>query len=159
MDADHNGYITFNELYEALRNGQPNCEFNKETVRAILEKYDDNHDDRISFNEFKELFLYINDQFNDFLDIDVNFSGSIDGEELAAYFQSKNFKFSQSFFNNLIKNITRLTKSSKVSFDFYLKTKARFDALNAEYIDLLKTYSNNNLDKESFFAINFFKKF
>ena len=153
MDTDKNGCITFDELYEALKNGQPNCQFNRDTVRLILEKCDENQDEKISFNEFKELYLHINEQFNDFLDIDTDFSGSIESLELAEFFKQKGFQFSPNFYKHILDIVSINSGNNAITFDYYLKLRARFDQLNNEF-------GNSNFNnKENYFVTNFFKKF
>lgn len=153
MDRDRNGFISFEELYQALRDGAAS-EFNRDTVRLLLAKYDKNNDSQISFTEFNDLFVGINQQFNDFLDIDQDFSGSIDINELNMFFQSKGFEFRQNLYNYIISNIARRTGTHEINFDTYLKIRARFDQLNKEY---QRGYKNE--DKETFFGKNFFKNF
>ena len=153
MDTDKNGCITFDELYEALKNGQPNCQFNRDTVQLILEKCDENRDDKISFNEFKELYMHINEQFNDFLDIDTDFSGSIESSELAKFFKQKGYQFSYNFYKHILDIVLVNSGNNAITFDYYLKLRARFDQLNNEF-------SNSNFNnKENYFVANFFKKF
>lgn len=153
MDLDRNGYISFDELYRALRDGQPS-EFQRETVKLLLNKYDSDRDDRISFQEFKNLFLGINNQYNEFLDIDQDFSGVIDMSELSAYFRTKGFNFANRFFIFLMDSIAHRTGSRSINFDIYLKVRARFDQLNAEYQRHRVTE-----EKETYFGRNFFQKF
>lgn len=154
MDYDHNGFISFDELYTALKNGQPTSEFGRDTVKLLLNKYDNNNDNQISFKEFNDLFIGINNQFNDFIDIDTDFSGSIDINELAQYFQTKGFNFNPNFYRFVMETISRRTGSNVVNFDIYLKIRARFDQLNAEY---QRTRSRDN--KEHFFGTKFFLQF
>lgn len=154
MDLDGNGFISFDELFQALKEGSPSPDFSRDTVKLILNKYDKNQDNQINFEEFERLFIGINNQFNDFLDIDTDFSGSIDMNELAQYFQSKGFNFRTNFFNFLISTIATRTGTSNISFDIYLKIRARMDQLNIDY-------QRNRIreEKEVYFGKNFFRSF
>ncbi len=153
MDIDRNGYISFEELYNALRDGQPS-EFHRETVKLLLNKYDSDRDYKISFEEFNNLFIGINSQYNEFLDIDQDFSGSIEMSEMKSYFRTKGFNFPDRFYIFLIDSIASRTGSRSINFDIYLKLRARFDQLNAEY-----QRNRVNDDKETYFGRNFFQKF
>ena len=57
-------------------------------------------------------------------------------------------------YNFIMSNLTSRTGSSVITFDTYLKIRARFEQLNKEY-------QNKNIreDKEAYFGKNFFKKF
>ena len=41
------GEISFDELYEALKKGQPNMQFDKKTVQLLLSQFDKNNDNDI----------------------------------------------------------------------------------------------------------------
>lgn len=155
MDYDRNGFISFEELYTALKNGQPSSEFSRDTVKLLLNKYDNNSDNQISFKEFHDLFIGINEQFNDFIDIDTDFSGSIDINELAQYFRTKGFNFNPNFYRFVMETISKRTGRADVNFDIYLKIRGRFDQLNAEY----QRTGTRNESKEFFFGKKFFLHF
>ena len=50
-------------------------EFSRKTVEFLIEKYDKNGDREISFDEFDDLFYYLNEEHEDFLKIDTDDSG------------------------------------------------------------------------------------
>jgi hypothetical protein len=70
IDTNRNGQIAVTELHEALRRGQPNAQFDPRTVSILIEKYDRNRNGQIGFDEFYDLFVGINNQYNEFLDMD-----------------------------------------------------------------------------------------
>ena len=59
-----------------------------------MEKYDQNGDGHIGFPEFCQLFFSLNNQCNEFLDIDRNFSGLADGREIDSSLRKRGFNSS-----------------------------------------------------------------
>ena len=129
IDLNRNGEIDQRELHEALRLGQPTLTFDPATVRLLIHKYDSNRDERVNFNEFYGLFVDINNQYNEFLDIDADCSGSIDARELAAALQRKRYPLSAAFYDRLVAMIAERTRSRALSFDLYVRVIARLDFL------------------------------
>lgn len=163
-DIDHNndGEINGQELHEALQKGQPNSTFDPKTVYFLLKKFDQNNDDEISFEEFYNLFIGINNQYNDFLDIDVDFSGTIDSVELATVLRKKNCNFSQNFFNYFIEELAKRTGKNSISFDMYVRVIARIDYLRQQFNqERNKNAQNGDQSKniEYYIANQFFSNF
>lgn len=156
-DIDHNkdGNINFDELYEALRKGQPNSKFDRQTVETLLEKYDSDYDNEINFDEFYNLFGTINQQYGEFLDIDVDGSGSIDQAELRNLFVRRRLNFSPAFFQFLFNGIFARTSSNRITFDIYVRLVARFDKLYADY----REKGNREQEFENYVRMKFFKHF
>ncbi len=157
IDHNHDGEINSNELHEALRKGQPNSEFDTTTVQILLQKYDQNNDDEISFEEFYNLFVGINNQYIEFLDIDVDFSGSIDSNELANALNKKGYNFSPNFYTFITDELSKRTRKRTITFDMYVRILARMDFLRHHF----NTSSQINRSKnfEHFIANNFFHRF
>lgn len=117
IDLNRNESINAQELHEALRKGQPISQFDYNTVLVLLQKYDRqnnwifiiirllknvicilinslrNRDGAITFDEFYQLFIDLNNQYNEFLDTDVDFSGTIDSKEMAAVLHKKGKRY------------------------------------------------------------------
>ncbi len=159
-------------MHEALRKGQSNSEFDPKTVEILLQKYDQNHDNEISFDEFFNLFIGINDQFNEFLDIDVDFSGTIDSNELAMSLNKKNYNLSRQFFNYLCEELSKRTRKNAITFDMYVRVIARIDSLRKQYFQMNNHAGSNHFHNsndyrsvadqrsmEHFIANNFFLNF
>lgn len=159
-DIDHNndGHINFNELYEALRKGQPNSRFDQMTVKILLDKYDRNHDNEISFDEFYNLFVGINEQYNEFLDTDVDGSGSVEMNELNELLRKRRLTFSSSFYHFLFAGIFSRIQSNRITFDIYVRLIARLDKLLFDYNRQSHGHKREN-DFESFVRANFFQSF
>ncbi|RNA27078.1 programmed cell death 6 [Brachionus plicatilis] len=128
IDHNRNGQISVQELHEALKRGQPMFDFDPFTVQ-----YDNNRNNEISFQEFYDLFVGLNIQFNEFLDIDRDSSGFIDSRELASSMYSKGYQFSPETFDYVVNEISRRSGKQGISFDIYVRVAARFEALRNEY--------------------------
>jgi len=154
-DIDHNndGKINFRELHEALIRGQANSEFDQKTVRILLNKYDRDHDNEIDFSEFYNLFIGINNQFNEFLDYDQDFSGTIDSGELANALGKKGYNLNNNFIDALIREVNRYCGGkNSVSFDLYVRIIARIDHLRDIFHQSKLDRSHfENFIKEKFF--------
>jgi Ca2+-binding EF-hand superfamily protein len=117
IDVNRDGTIGANELHEALRRGQPNSQFDQRTVAILMEKYDKNGNGRITFDEFFDLFAGINAQFNEFLDVDTDFSGLIDNRELGNALIRRGFNLSPDTLNFISYEISRRNNINGINFD------------------------------------------
>lgn len=144
-DTDRSGLITFDELNAALRKGQPDSQFDKKTVQLILEKFDFNIDGQICFEEFKQVFSYLNQQYEVFLTIDEDGSGVIDAVELHQGLVSRNYQLSPGF-SEFVVNELRKRNYRGITFDFYCRVSARFDYLCEAYANS-KFYQRQPLEK------------
>ena len=108
------------------------------------------------------MFIGINNQYNDFLDIDVDFSGTIDSVELATVLRKKNCNFSQNFFNYFIEELAKRTGKNSISFDMYVRVIARIDYLRQQFNqERNKNAQNGDQSKniEYYIANQFFSNF
>lgn len=133
MDRNRDGEISAQELHECLKRGQTNYEFDPYTVSFLLEKYDQNRDNEIGFQEFHDLYMGLNVQYNEFLDIDQDSSGFIDGRELGNALRRRGYNFSQEIFDYVVNEIARRSGKRGISFDVYVRVTARFDFLRNQY--------------------------
>jgi Ca2+-binding EF-hand superfamily protein len=154
------GEISFDELYEALKKGQPNMQFDKKTVQLLLSQFDKNNDNEISFQEFNDLFSCINEQYNEFLDIDLDSSGYIDNNELENALRNKGFKMSSKFYYDLVNEIIKRNRLNGISFDIFVRIISRFTQLKNEY-KLSNNYKDNYDSQyiEKYYRDKFFLKF
>ena len=146
IDHNHDGKITGQELHAALRKGQESQDFDGHTVGALLRKYDNDNDNEINFNEFHTLFSEINRFFNEFLDIDLDMSGSIDSRELASSLNRKGYGFSQDFFNWLFFEISKTTGKQAISFDIYVRVITKFDKMKADFKNMPQNRNSPNVN-------------
>lgn len=150
MDHNRDGEISGQELHEALRKGQANSEFDPITVGVLLRKYDSNNDNEINFNEFFQLFNEINVKFNEFLDIDLDFSGSVDSRELANALSRKGYNFSQDFFNYLFYELSQKTGKQAITFDIYLRVLSRIEQMSRDFKNMPQNRNNPNVHPGQF---------
>lgn len=146
IDHNHDGRISGQELHGALRKGQENQEFDAHTVGALLKKYDTNNDNEINFNEFHSLFSEINRFYNEFLDIDLDMSGSIDSRELASALHRKGYGFSQDFFNWLFFELSKTTGRQAISFDIYVRVITKFDKMRTDFKNMPQNRNSPNIN-------------
>ena len=132
MDKNGDGSITAVELQQALRSTQAS-EFSMKTVQLLISKYDANGDREISFSEFHDLYLNLNDEFEAFLMMDADGSGSIDKSELMSSISRKGYHFSPAFYDTICDNVRRRTGHASIEFDNYIRIAARFDFLCSTY--------------------------
>lgn len=133
IDVNRNGSISTQELHEALRRGQTNFDFDPFTVQYLMQKYDTNGNGQISFEEFYQLNVDLNVQYNEFLDIDQDMSGFVDSRELSNSLRRKGYNFSPEIFDFIVNEISRRSGKRGITFDLYVRVSARFDALRNEY--------------------------
>ena len=109
----------------ALAEGQPNTEFDERTVRMLFQKYDSDDNGLISVDEFKNLFYYLNEEYSNFLDVDVDSSGTIDARELVDGLRRRTVvQLTQQFYECVQESC-----QYAITFDNYLRLIARFDKL------------------------------
>jgi len=81
VDEDQSDYINASELQAALMNGDL-TPFNLNTINLLMNIFDKNKDDQISFNEFTDLWNCIKAWQGVFARFDRDRSGTIDDTEL-----------------------------------------------------------------------------
>lgn len=153
VDSNNDGTITFHELHSALIKGQPNSQFDIKTAELLVRKYDQNFDGEINFNEFQNLFNYLNEEYLKFLLADSDGSQTIDTNELEEFLRQRGFKFSKDFSSYIINTIqSRIGRG--VTFDYYCRIMARVDQLIAVYnkTGYYKQTTMENYIKKAFFG-------
>ncbi|RZC40363.1 peflin, partial [Asbolus verrucosus] len=101
VDKDRSGQINWQELQNALINGQGN-NFSDTACKLMIGMFDADRTGTIDINEFQQLFGYINQWLAVFKNYDRNQSGHIEENELAQALQQMGFKFSPDFIKFLI---------------------------------------------------------
>jgi Ca2+-binding EF-hand superfamily protein len=149
----------------ALARGAANSEFDRKTVEILLRKYDQNNDGEITFNEFLNLFTGINREYNEFLDIDEDFSGTIDEHELQNVLNKKSIYLSKPFFKHLTDNLKFRTNNNGITFDIYVRVLALIQHLITMYRNIPQNRNKINQpgaidwNLETFLRDNFFNYF
>ncbi|SCZ90449.1 BZ3500_MvSof-1268-A1-R1_Chr1-3g01996 [Microbotryum saponariae] len=90
VDLDRSGAITHIELKQALMNGDF-TPFSDETIKMLLNMFDNDRSGTIGFNEFAGLWNYIKEWQNVFRTFDRDRSGTIESYELANALNSFGF--------------------------------------------------------------------
>lgn len=150
MDHNHDGEISGQELHMALRKGQSNSEFDPHTVGELMKKYDSSRNGEINFNEFYQLFTDINGMFNEFLDVDLDFSGSIDNRELSNSLRRKGYNFSQGFYDFLFFELSKMTGKQQISFDIYVRVITKMGKLRFDFKNMPQNRNNPNVNPGQF---------
>ncbi len=145
VDVDGNGHITVAELHEALKRGQSSSYFDAKTVELFVAKYDKDGDGEIDFHEFKDLFIYLNDEFEKFLTIDLNGNGSIDVYELANALNQDYSSFRHDLYDFIVTNIES-HRPHGITFDIFCRVLVRFNYLRAQYTKI-PYYNKTPLDE------------
>lgn len=158
VDKDKSGLISIDELHEALKHGQSNLQFDIKTTRLIFNKYDCNSDGSINFNEFKQIFNYINEEQLKFLYIDTNGNEILDANEF------KQALITHPLFNDISDDFTQYLVNQIQShvdygfrFDIYCRVIARLDYLCNMYYK--SSYSKQFKIIEHYLSTTFFYDF
>ena len=149
VDTDRSGAINVTELQSALSNGtwKP---FNPETVRLMIGNFLNNGDlvscdqvcllgmfDRdnsgtINFEEFAQLWRYVNDWLNCFRSFDRDNSGSIDKNELKQTLTTFGYRLSDQFYDILMRKFDRESKGS-INFDDFIQLCVQLQSLTQAF--------------------------
>ena len=119
----------------------------------LVQKYDENHDGEINMKEFKDLFMFLNDEYVYFLLTDLDGDRKIDLKELHRFFKKRGFNFDKSFSNFIIETI-KVNSGEEISFDYFLRVSVHFQYL----IEQTKHYHSNEM-VEKFLKNTFFDDF
>ncbi len=133
IDSDKDGYINEHELLEALRRGQPDSNFDKKTISILMEKYDKNQDKTISSAEFKDLFFYLNNEYEKFIMNDEDGNGSIDSDELIKCLIKHSSYTLNDDFKNFVRSELKENNKYKITFDHYCRLIIKFDYLKNNF--------------------------
>jgi Ca2+-binding EF-hand superfamily protein len=124
VDVDRSGHINAIELQQALVNGNMS-KFSEEACRMMIDLFDANKSGTIDVNEFVQLFNYINQWKGVFQGFDKDRSGSIDLNEFSQALQQMQYRFSQTFVQNILTKYDpktcRLTLDNFIVVCFSLK--------------------------------------
>lgn len=100
IDKDRSNAINATELQACLSNGtwEP---FNAETVKLMITMFDRSHKGQLNFEEFKQLWKYIEDWRHCFQSFDKDRSGYINKEELKSALTTFGYQLTDSFYDLL----------------------------------------------------------
>ena len=117
-DKDRSGHISAEELQQALSNGtwEP---FNLRLIKMMIGMFDRDGSQTIDYNEFKQLWKFINDWLNCFRQYDADRSGSIAKHELNHALNSFGYRLSEATYHLLMKKFGDPSGQS-IIFDNFL---------------------------------------
>ncbi|KAG0238308.1 Programmed cell death protein 6 [Actinomortierella wolfii] len=102
VDTDHSGALSCEELQRALMNGVDWTPFNMETVRMMINMFDQDSSGDITFNEFMGLWSYIERWKKCFMMYDLDGSGTIDKAELYKAMHGFGYNLSESIIDLIL---------------------------------------------------------
>ncbi|XP_046864903.1 peflin-like [Xenia sp. Carnegie-2017] len=111
VDNDKSGQITSNELKQALVNGNW-THFNDETCRLMISMFDKDQSGTINFQEFCNLWTYIQQWKGVFDRYDMDHSGAIETHELQTALNDMGYRLSPIFTNILITRFDTVARRS-----------------------------------------------
>jgi Ca2+-binding EF-hand superfamily protein len=125
VDADRSGSISVFELQTALVNGDW-TPFDLDTVKLLMNLFDQNRSGDISFAEFTGLWQYIEDWQRVFRHFDKDGSGTIDTWELQSALNQFGMKLSPHLLSLLVAKFASATSGSEVgdqtiTFDRFMR--------------------------------------
>ncbi|XP_077346967.1 sorcin [Lithobates pipiens] len=104
--------------------------FNLETCRLMISMLDRDLSGKLGFNEFKELGMVLNGWRQNFMAVDTNMSGSVDGMEIHRSMAAMGFRLSPQALNIITR---RYSNHGRISFDDYITCCVRLRALTETF--------------------------
>ncbi|XP_018333053.1 programmed cell death protein 6 [Agrilus planipennis] len=117
VDRDRSGYISSDELQQALSNGTWNP-FNPETVRLMIGMFDKQNRGTVSFEDFAALWKYVTDWQNCFRSFDRDNSGNIDRNELKIALTTFGYRLSDNLIDLIMRKFDRNGRGTILFDDF-----------------------------------------
>ncbi|XP_045608369.1 programmed cell death protein 6 isoform X2 [Procambarus clarkii] len=131
VDKDRSGAIDARELQSALSNGNW-TPFNPDTVRLMIGMFDKKGSGTITFEEFGSLWKYVTDWQQCFRTFDRDSSGSINKDELKTAITTFGYRFSEPFYDVLMRRFDRSGKCS-IHFDDFIQCCIVLHTLTSEF--------------------------
>ncbi|XP_050725333.1 programmed cell death protein 6-like isoform X2 [Eriocheir sinensis] len=131
VDKDRSGAIDARELQSALSNGNW-TPFNPDTVKLMIAMFDKNQKGTINFEEFGALWKYVTDWQQCFRSFDQDGSGNINKNELRTAITTFGYRFSEQFFDVLMKRFDRSGKGC-IYFDDFIQCCISLHTLTSEF--------------------------
>ncbi|KAK7069560.1 Programmed cell death protein 6 [Halocaridina rubra] len=146
VDKDRSGAIDSRELQAALSNGNFTA-FNPETIRLMIGMFDKKGTGTITFDEFGSLWKYVTDWQRCFRDFDRDNSGSISKQELQTALTTFGYRFSDQFYDILMKRFDR-TKKGAIYFDDFIQCSVSLHTLT-------QAFSYHDQDRDGIITVSY----
>uniref|UniRef100_R4G557 Putative ca2+-binding protein n=1 Tax=Rhodnius prolixus TaxID=13249 RepID=R4G557_RHOPR len=117
VDRDRSGYISADELQQALSNGTW-TPFNPETVRLMIGMFDKQNKGQVSFEDFGALWKYVTDWQNCFRSFDTDHSGNISTNELHSALTAFGYRLSPKIVSLMMTKFDRHGRGTILFDDF-----------------------------------------
>lgn len=144
---NRSGRITASELRQALKNGN-NSYFSQEICNTLITLFDVDKTTTIDFNEFQQLFGFINQWKSAFEMYDKDNSCSIDEKELEQTFIQMGYRFSSQMIETIMKKFDSPSKKGQISFENFILACVKIHKLTRN-ISCIK-YNVKTLESKSF---------
>ena len=149
VDLNSNGLISADELKSALTNGNEDYPFQLSTVKTMLDAFKwvpisnellvnylrigiFRYESEINFQQFGNIWRYVNDWQRCFRKFDKDKSGSINGQELYTALTSFGYQISSQMANLLVRRFDR-KGDGEILFDDFIKTCLILHGLTKEF--------------------------
>ncbi|XP_014261915.1 programmed cell death protein 6-like [Cimex lectularius] len=106
VDKDRSGYISSDELQQALSNGTW-TPFNPETIRLMIGMFDKQNKGQVNFTDFGALWKYVTDWQACFRSFDRDGSGNINRDELMSALTTFGYRLSPQIVNLMVTKFDR----------------------------------------------------
>lgn len=146
VDKDRSGFISADELQQALSNGTWSP-FNPETVRLMIGMFDRQNKGQISFEDFGALWKYVTDWQSCFRSFDRDNSGNIDREELKTALTSFGYRLSDSLISTMVRKFDRHGNGT-ILFDDFIQASIVLYTLTA-------AFRQYDTDQDGFITIHY----
>ncbi|CAK1544720.1 unnamed protein product [Leptosia nina] len=131
VDKDGSGFITADELQQALSNGTWSP-FNPETVRLMIGMFDKQNRGSISFEDFGILWKYVSDWQSCFRSFDNDNSGNINEMELKNALSSFGYRVTDEVVSIMIRKFDRFGRGT-ILFDDFIQCCVTLNSLTAAF--------------------------
>uniref|UniRef100_A0A6G1SDD7 Programmed cell death protein 6 n=1 Tax=Aceria tosichella TaxID=561515 RepID=A0A6G1SDD7_9ACAR len=132
VDKDRSNAINATELQACLSNGtwEP---FNAETIKLMITMFDRSHKGQLNYEEFKQLWKYIEDWRQCFLSFDKDKSGYINKEELKLALTTFGYQLSDTFYDLLLVKFVKGGQVGRIYFDDFIQICVSLQTITAAF--------------------------
>ena len=156
VDYDRSGRISANELQKALANG--NCsQFSIEACKMLISLFDMDNSGTIDFNEFQQLFGFINQWRGAFQMYDKNNSQAIDNQELGQALLHMGYRLSMPTVDRVFRKFVT-AGNNQITFDNFIVACIQLNKLTSNYFIIRNGESTELVCNGTLFSRRRFQK-
>ncbi|XP_062846788.1 peflin [Trichomycterus rosablanca] len=142
VDADRSGYISLNELKQALLNSN-NSAFNDETCLMMLNMFDKTKTGRIDVYGFSALWMFLQQWRAIFHQFDRDRSGSINTSELHQALSQLGYNLSPQFIQGLVTSHGGSGMSNTLQLDSFIQVCTKLQSITQAFREKDTSMSGN----------------